>query len=352
MVTRMPKHRLNIGLDRFSGLYLWAAFILIFGLWVPSLFLSMSTVHLVASTQAVSAIIALAVLVPMVCGQYDLSVGANANLTGMVAVVLQVKEHWPLLPTLLVSIAIGLLVGVVNGFVVVRFRVNSFIATLGMGSVLTAFTLLVTNSQDEPVPLSAGWNNMTQYPVFGFQVIIYYLLAIALITWWVVEFTPVGRQMRAAGGNPEAARLSGIRVNRLSWWSLIAAGAISGLGGILYTSLTGPSLTFGPNLLLPGFAAVFLGSTQLQPGRFNVWGTMLAIFVLATGIEGLQLVSGAEWVGDMFNGVALILAVALAASRRGKPTALRRRAIKTKAGQQEADSMASAQDTAQAGTVA
>jgi ribose transport system permease protein len=75
-------------------------------------------------------------------------------------------------------------------------------------------------------------------------------------------------------------------------------------------------LTFGPTLLLPAFAAAFLGSTQLQPGRFNVWGSMLAIFVLATGVEGFQLVSGAQWVGDMFNGVALILAVALAASRQ------------------------------------
>jgi ribose transport system permease protein len=325
----VQKRRLNFGLDRFSGLYLLAAFIIIFGVWTPSLFLSMSTVHLIASTQAVSAIIALAVLIPMICGQYDLSVGANANLTGMVAVVLQVEDKWPLLPTLLVSILIGIIVGIVNGFIVVRLRVNSFIATLGMGSVLTAAMLYVTNSQQLPVPLVAAWNRMTQYPVFGFQVIIYYLLVMVLIAWWVVEFTPVGRHMRAAGGNPDAARLSGIRTNRLAWWSLIASGAIVGIGGILYTSLTGPSLTFGPDLLLPAFAAVFLGSTQLQPGRFNVWGTMLAIFVLATGIEGLELVSGAPWVGDLFNGVALILAVALAASRQGKPTRLRRRAIET-----------------------
>jgi ribose transport system permease protein len=107
--------------------------------------------------------------------------------------------------------------------------------------------------------------------------------------------------------------------------SLIASGGLAGLAGILYTSLTGPSLTFGPSLLLPGFAAVFLGSTQFQPGRFNVWGTMLAIFVLATGVEGLQLVSGAQWIGDLFNGIALIVAVALAASRQGKPLLRRRR---------------------------
>ena len=314
----MPK-RPNLGFDRFSGIYLWIVFIVVFGIWTPNLFLTMSTVHLLASTQAVAGIIAIAVLIPMICGQFDLSVGSNANLTGLVAVVLQTKQHWPLLPALLVSFAIGLLVGAVNGFVVVRFRVNSFIATLGMGTVLTAFSLIVTNSQEQAVPQSAAWNNMTQYKVFGFQVIIYFLIAFALVAWWVIEYTPVGRRMRATGGNPEAARLSGIQVNRLSWGSLIASGGIAGAGGILYTSLTGPSLTFGSTLLLPAFAAVFLGSTQLQPGRFNVWGSLIAIFVLATGVQGLQLVSGAQWVGDMFNGVALIVAVAMAAMRQGKP---------------------------------
>jgi ribose transport system permease protein len=317
--------RLNFGFDRFSGIYLWIVFILVFGIWTPSLFLSMSTVHLIASTQAVAGIIAIAVLIPMICGQFDLSVGSNANLTGLAAVVLQTKQHWGLAPTLVVSVAIGVLVGVLNGFIVVRFRVNSFIATLGMGTVLTAFALIITGSQEQPVPQSTAWNQMTQYKVFGFQVIIYFLILFALVAWWVIEFTPVGRRMRAIGGNPEAARLSGISVNRYAWGSLVASGAIAGVGGILYTSLTGPSLTFGSTLLLPAFAAVFLGSTQLQPGRFNVWGSLIAIFVLATGVQGLELVSGAQWVGDMFNGVALIVAVALAAMRQGKPARRRHR---------------------------
>jgi ribose transport system permease protein len=326
----MPK-RLNLGFDRFSGIYLWVVFIVVFAIWTPNLFLSMSTVHLLASTQAVAGIIAIAVLIPMICGQFDLSVGSNANLTGLVAVVLQTERHWSLVPTLLVSVAIGVLVGVVNGFVVVRFRVNSFIATLGMGSVLSAFALIVTNSQEQLVPQSAAWNDMTQFKVFGFQSIIYFLILFALVAWWVLDHTPVGRRMRATGGNLEAARLSGIPVNRYAWGSLIAAGALSGIGGILYTSLTGPSLTFGSTLLLPAFAAVFLGSTQLQPGRFNVWGSMLAIFVLATGVEGLELVSGAQWVGDMFNGVALTIAVAMASSRRRATRRDRRRLVTRKA---------------------
>jgi ribose transport system permease protein len=83
----------------------------------------------------------------------------------------------------------------------------------------------------------------------------------------------------------------------------------------MFSSLNGPSLDFGPTLLLPAFAAAFLGSTQLLPGKFNVWGTLLAIYVLATGVQGLQLVSGASWLSDMFNGCALIIAVALSIKR-------------------------------------
>jgi len=317
--------RFSFGLDRFSGIYLWIVFIVVFSVWSSDVFATMSTVHLLASTQAVAGIIAIAELIAMICGQFDLAVGATANLTGLVAVELQVKQHWPVLPTLLATLAIGLLVGLVNGLVVVRFKVSSFIATLGMGSILSALCVVVTGGVEPPVVPSTTWNNLTQYKIFGFQAIIYYLIAFAVIAWWVIEHTPVGRYMRATGANPEAARLSGIRVNRYAWMSLVASGGIAGVGGILYTSLTGPSLTFGSTLLLPAFAAVFLGSTQLQRGRFNVWGTLLAIFVLATGEVGLQVVSGLQWVNDMFNGIALILAVALASSRRAVPGLRRQR---------------------------
>jgi len=87
---------------------------------------------------------------------------------------------------------------------------------------------------------------------------------------------------------------------------------VAASAGVFYASQNGPSLTFGPSLLLPAFAAVFLGSTQLRPGRFNVWGTLIAIYVLATGVQGLQLVTGVQWLNEMFDGVALIAAVAFA----------------------------------------
>ena len=184
-----------------------------------------------------------------------------------------------------------------------------------MTSILEAALIIISGNRDV-IPVEPGFfGNLTQTQIFVFQSVFIYLIVIALIVWWVLERTPAGRYMRATGGNPEAARLTGIRVDMWSWISLIASGAIAAFAGVLFVSLTGPSLIFGASFLLPAFAAVFLGSTQLSPGKMNVWGTLIAIFVLATGVQGLQLVTGVTWVAQMFNGVALIAAVALAVGR-------------------------------------
>jgi ribose transport system permease protein len=308
--------KFNLGFDRYSGIYLFAAFVVLFGIWSPQTFLTMDTVHLVASEQAAGGMVALALLIPMIAGQFDLSVGAMANLGGLIAVVMQLKHGWAPIPALLFAVVVGVVVGLVNGFIVVRLGVNSFIATLGMSSVLVAVQTIITGGSTPPPVTSTFWNNMTQHQIFGFQIIVLYLIVLAILLWWVLGHTPFGRYLYATGSNVEAARLSGIRTGLWSWTSLVLSAAISALAGCFYVSLTGPDLTFGSTLLLPSFAAVFLGSTQLLPGKFNVWGTLLAIVVLATGAQGLQLVTGVQWIQDMFNGVALILAVALSVRRR------------------------------------
>ena len=320
---RKPRRKFNSGFDRFSGVYLWVLFIVVFGIWVPSEFLTTSTLHSVAAQQAVTGMIALAVLVPLCAGLYDLSVGATANVSGILTVVLMNNHHWAVLPAILAGVVIGFAIGGVNSFVVVKLGVNSFIATLGMSSILAAVLVIISSNSQPLPPTSTAWNNFTQTTVFGFQIVVLYLIILAFILWWVLAHTPVGRYLYAIGGNTEAARLSGVRINRWSTLAFLLSGTIAGLAGVMFSSLNGPSLNFGGTLLLPAFAAAFLGSTQLTPGRFNVWGTLLAIYVLATGVQGLQLVSGASWLSDMFNGVALILAVALSIKR--SPSALGQR---------------------------
>ena len=311
---RRPRLPRGLGLDRFSGVYLWILFIVVFGIWTPSEFLTISTVHGVASTQAVTGIVALAVLIPLAAGLYDLSVGATANLTGMLAITL-LNHGWAVVPAVVASMLVGVAIGLVNSAVVVKLGVNSFIATLGMSSILAAVLVIITGDASPIPPSSTAWNDFTQTTIAGFQIVVLYLIELAFVLWWLMAHTPTGRYLYAIGGNAEAARLSGVRVQRYSTLALVLSSTIAGLGGVLFTSQSGPSLDFGPALLLPAFAAAFLGSTQLLPGKFNVWGTLLAIFVLATGVEGLELVSGAAWLSDMFNGVALIIAVALSINR-------------------------------------
>jgi ribose transport system permease protein len=313
----------SFGFDRFSGLYLWAAFIVAYSIWQPQLFPTLATLHSVAAEQAISAMLAIAVLIPLAGGAYDLSVGAVANLSTVVVASLQSNHGWPMWPAIVVAILTACAVGVLNALVVVRLRVNSFIATLGMATIVGAVQTIVSGDVQILPPTSAAWNNLTQRQVFGFQIVFLYLIVIAVVAWWALDHTPGGRYIHAIGGNFEAARLSGINVGRWTATSLIVSGTLSGVAGVMYASLSGPSLTYGQSLLLPAFAAVFLGSTQIKPGRFNVWGTMLAIYVLATGVKGLQLVTGVQWLSDMFNGVALILAVAFAVSRQ-RATAARR----------------------------
>jgi ribose transport system permease protein len=308
--------RLTLGVDRFSGFYIWALFIVVFGVWRPQLFLTASTAHSIASQQSISALLAIAVLVPLLAGAYDLSVGATINLTAVTVTWLQTTYHWGMWEAIALSVATAVVIGVINGAIVVLLRVNSFIATLGMGSIITAVQAIVSGSAQPLPPTAPAWSSLTQRQVFGFQIVFLYLIVVAVIMWWVLDRTPAGRYMYAIGGNAEAARLAGIRVGKWTWISLIVSSAISGIAGVFYSSLNGPSLTFGPALLLPAFAAVFLGSTQLRPGRYNIWGTLLAVFVLATGVAGLELVTGVQWLNDMFNGVAVIAAVAFAVSRR------------------------------------
>lgn len=307
---------LNLGFDRFSGLYLWALFIIVFSIWNPSLFPTSTTAHVIAAGQAVTGVLAIAVLLPLVTGTYDLSVGAVANFATILVISLQTSHGVnPLVATLAVLV-ISVLIGAVNGLFVVKLGVSSFIATLGMATVITAFqTITAGNSQPLPAT-STFFLHFTSTAVFGFPVVFIYLIVIALLAWWVLDLTPAGRYMYSIGGNADAARLSGVKVGKWVWLSLLASAGLSGLAGVFFASFSGPSLVYGTSALLPAFAAVFLGSTQITPGRFNIWGTVIAIFVLATGVEGLSYVTGVQWLNDMFNGVALLVAVSFAVSRR------------------------------------
>ena len=159
-------------------------------------------------------------------------------------------------------------------------------------------------------PFPVSFRALTAGNVFGLPVLTLYLLVIAVVLWYFLEHTPWGRRIYATGANPDAARLAGVRTNSFLFWSFVISGTGASVAGVLLASnLNSVSESLGPQYLLPAFAAAFLGITQLKPGRFNIWGTVLAIYLLGTGVQGLMLAGADLWVTDVFNGLALLIAV-------------------------------------------
>ncbi|MDW5593767.1 ABC transporter permease [Conexibacter stalactiti] len=303
---------MTLRLSNYSGLVIWAALIALFAVWVPDTFLTSLTVQTLASEQAVTAIIAIGLLPALAAGAYDLSVGAMLGLSAIIVSSLTARSGVPLVPAILITLAIGAGIGAVNAFLVVGVGINSFIATLAMSSVLIAPARAISHDQivsGVPHSLTA----LTEGRVLGLPAIAIYMLAIAAVVWYLLEHTPWGRRVEATGAGPEAARLAGVRTGRMVFGSLVTSALLSSCAGILLASkLSTATPDLGPAYLLPAFAAAFLGTTQIKPGKFNVVGTLIAIFLLATGVKGLQLAGAADWVTDLFNGLALIIAVGLA----------------------------------------
>ena len=309
-----------------SALYIFVVMFAVFSLWVPDTFLQWDTWKALLSSQAVTAILAIGLVVALSAGAFDLAVGAELGFGAIIAAWFLVDRGLPIVPAIALTLLAGALVGLANGLLIVKARIDSFIATLGMSSILLALIAWISSSQ-QILGISEGFQKIGSTEIFGLTLPVYLMLAVGLVAWYVLERTPLGRRVYATGGNIEAARLAGVRVGLVVTGSLIACGVIAAFAGMLVTAnLAAGDPTIGPAYLLPAFSAAFLGSTQFRGGRFNVWGTIVAVIVLATGVKGLQLAGAPTWIPDLFNGTALLLAVGLAKfeATAARTSALRR----------------------------
>jgi len=294
-----------------SAIYIFIALFAVFSLWIPEKFLQVGVWRSLLDAEALTGLAAIAALIPLVAGSLNLAVGAQVGFSVILSAWLLAKAGLPIalqLPAVLIA---GAFIGYLTALVITKLRVEPIIATLGMSSILLAGMAWVSGSQ-QILGLDPAYREIATTQVFGITVPVYILIAVALITWYVLERTPIGRRMYAVGFNPEAARLAGVNVERLRIGALTAGGALAALAGALLTSrLNAGDPTVGPSFLLPALTAVFLGSTQFKGGRFNVLGTIVAMYVLAVGIKGLQLAGLPRWVNDLFYGLSLLIAVAL-----------------------------------------
>ena len=303
--------------SRISGVYLWILLITLFAVWLPSTFFTELTAKNIAGEQAVTAIIALGLLFPLAAGVFDLSIGFVVGFSNVFAAWLLVDQGASPALTVVLTLCAGVVIGLINGTLVVVVGVDSFIATLAVSSVLSAMILMVSDNAIIP-GLPSDFTQLSQSQPLGVPVPVFYMVALAIVVWIVLEHTPVGRRFYATGAGREAARLAGVRTNAITFLSLVLSATIASLAGVIVVAKLGTgSPQLGPNYLLPVFAAVFFSTTQFHRGRFNVPGTILAVYFLATGVKGLQLAGGQVWLPDLFNGLALIIAVTAAALSGG-----------------------------------
>jgi ribose transport system permease protein len=307
----------RLGFDKYSALYLWALFMIYFGITKSDTFLSVTSFKLVTVEAVFTAVLALAFLVPLSTGTFDLSIGAMMSMSLVISSYLSKNDVMPPVLAMFVAIAACAVAGFISGFFVVKLKVNSFIATLGMSQVVTAF-ILHTSTQSITTAFPESFRDIGRKEFLGLPRFMWYLLVLVIVLWFIFEHTPLGRYMFATGGNPEAARLAGVRTDRLIWGSLVASAMIAGFAGIIYAWKIGNyAQAVGPGYLFPAVAAVFFGASQLK-GRPNVWGAIIALYALAWGIKGLQLTftDSTNWIEPLFQGVSLLAAVSLA-SRQG-----------------------------------
>ncbi|WP_328980421.1 ABC transporter permease [Streptomyces canus] len=312
-----PRHRPGGHLVGAYGLLaLTALLYLAFSLALPDTFPTQDTVDSILSNQSIPAILALAAMVPIVTGAFDLSIGYGLGLAHVMVLWLVVEEGWPWPLACLTVLAGGLAVGVLNGVVVEFGRIDSFIATLGTGSMMYAVTGWITDGGRivaGPQGLPPAFTDLYDSSFLGLPVPAFYVLALAAVLWLVLERLPLGRYLYVVGSNPRAAGLVGIPTRRYTVYAFAASGLIVGFAGVLLAAqqqIGNPSV--GLDYLLPAFVGALLGSTAIKPGRPNALGTVVAVAVLAVGLTGIAQLGGEFWTVPLFNGGTLLIAVGLA----------------------------------------
>jgi len=294
--------------------------VVIFSLLKPDTFLTYFNIRSILSNKSVQAMVALSVFIPMTANQFDLSAGFNIGISQVLAIGLQ-GQGMPWWGAALAVVLLGAVVGLINGLLVTRIRIDSFIATLGTGTVLYGLNAWYTGGQQVlanlPPEFLAISGNLWIIPAPAI-----YVFVIAMALWLVFEYLPLGRYLYVLGASPRAAELNGISAKRYITLGFIAAGALAAFAGVvLQSQLQVGQSSVGQEYLLPSFTAALLGATSIRPGRVNVWGTVLAVAVLAVAVAGLNQLGAPFFVEPLFNGSMLILAVGLAvqaAHRRSK----------------------------------
>jgi ribose transport system permease protein len=300
-----PSHRHTLA--NYALVLAWVVLAIIFALASPAFFTGVNLQSILTS-QAILLVLSIGLLPALAAGEYDLSAASVLGLAMVVVGYLNVLQGWPIGLAVAVAIGVGVTIGVVNALLIVRLNVASLVATLGVGTIASGAALGINvfaiGGIDDTLV------SVMRTRVAGIQLVFFYALAFALVAWYVFQFTPLGRYLFFVGAGRDVAKLSGLRVDAIRVGALITSSTVAALAGVMLTGVLGSAdPTIGNTYLLPAFASAFLGATAIVPGRFNAIGTFVAVYFLATGVTGLQLLGLSGWVEQVFYGGSLIAAV-------------------------------------------
>lgn len=303
------------GLRRFGAVYVLALIAIIFTIVEPQTFPNVQTVKSILNQYSVDALVALGVTVPLAAGLFDLSAGSVVGMSGMSAAWLLGHTTLPAGVIILLVLAMGVAAGLLNSLVVVVLGVDSFIGTLGTGSIFAAATLGVSGNQvlANGVTKGAFSKVVATANLGGIAMPVFFAIVAMILTGVALERTVGGRHTYSLGFAPDVATMLGLRIGRIKAVSFVASSVLASVAGMaLLGSVGGADPAAGPSYLLGAFAAAFLGATQVRPGRFNPWGTVIAVLMVGTGDVGLLLSASSTWAPNVFEGVVLITAIWLA----------------------------------------
>ena len=300
----------HLSFKNVGAIYVWLLIIVVFSIWAPDTFPTWQNAKTVLNQNAIAGLVALALVVPLSARVFDLSVGYATGLCNVIIAGLLVRKGVAIAPAILITVSAGVVIGVINAAIVIGGRIDSFVGTLATGSLMAAGVSLVTD--DQPIvgtQLGGSFGKIATTALGGIALPVFLMFGVAVAVWYLLNYTRTGREIYATGFNEDGARLTGIRTARLRFASLVVSGAVAGVGGVLLASqISSGSPDVGPPYLLDAFAAAFLGATQFG-GRFNAWGTVVAVLLLGTGKTGLILVGAPTWASSMFSGTVLLLAL-------------------------------------------
>jgi ribose transport system permease protein len=299
-------------IQAYSILVAWAVVILIFTLLLPDTFLSVQNFTAIANSKTATVLLTLGLIFALAAGEFDLSIGASLSLGAAVPAWLYSVHGIPVVAGVGIALVAAVLFGFLNGFLSVRYAIPSLVVTLGTGTALLGLVAGLVGNSTISVK-GDWWNDFVSHKTFGLYTSFWFVLVVAFIVWYVLQHTPVGRHLYFVGQGREVARLAGIRVNSYRYSSLVISATLGALAGAVLLGNTGAvQARVGQAFILAAFAAAFLGSTAIVPGRFNAWGTVVAVYFIETGITGLQLLGFQAWVSDVFYGTALVVGVLVA----------------------------------------